>query len=184
MDFWRFIEANRQRPLEVNSAAVTIQAGLHRLNEVNLESFCEQFDQQMNDAYVRDLWGVAYLINRGCSDDAFADFRASLIVLGRDFYLRALENAESLLELDESEMKALFEEGLLSVGPKAYLAMFDIDPPNSPSYKAEPSGEDWEEEKESLISQFPQAWRSYGCEKEDAAQPTPNAGEKSWWKFW
>lgn len=169
MDFWHFIEANRQRPLDVNRAVVTIQAALHRLNEVSLATFCEQFDRRMDDAYTWDLWGLAYLINRGCSDDAFADFRASLIILGKEAYLRALENAESLLELDDSELKALSEEGLLFVGPEAYQAIFGKDPPRSATHKDEPSGEDWEEEKESLMSRFPKAWSVYGWEQEDAA---------------
>jgi len=42
----------------------------------------------MADSYRVDLWGAAYLINGGCSDDAFEYFRGWLIVQGRGTYER------------------------------------------------------------------------------------------------
>lgn len=46
------------------------------------------------------LWSVASLIKEyGCSDDGFIDFRAWLIAQGREIYMAALENPDSLSEV-------------------------------------------------------------------------------------
>ena len=48
-----------------------------------LIEFHRLFNRAMDDAYIWDLWGAAYLINGGCSDDGFAYFRSWLISRGR-----------------------------------------------------------------------------------------------------
>lgn len=43
------------------------------------------------------LWSVAALIKEdGCSDDRFIDFRSWLIAQGKEIYMAALENSDSL----------------------------------------------------------------------------------------
>ena len=46
--------------------------------------------------YTWDLWGVAYILKGGCSDDGFEYFRAWLIARGRDFVAQALADPEGL----------------------------------------------------------------------------------------
>ena len=53
----------------------------------------------MADAYTWDLWGAAYLINGGCSDDGFAYFRSWLISRGRAAYEEAVRDPDSLADL-------------------------------------------------------------------------------------
>jgi hypothetical protein len=48
----------------------------------------------MNRAYPWDLWGAAFVINGGCSDDGCERFRARLIMQGRDVFERALDDPE------------------------------------------------------------------------------------------
>ena len=48
-------------------------------------------DQQ---AYSWEIWGAAYVIEDGCSDDCFRDFRAYLISLGREPYEAALNDPD------------------------------------------------------------------------------------------
>jgi hypothetical protein len=47
-------------------------------------------------AYSYDIWGAAYVMEDGCSDDCFRDFRGYLISLGRGPYEAALRNPDSL----------------------------------------------------------------------------------------
>ena len=54
----------------------------------------------MDSAYCWSLWGAAYVINGGCSDDPFVDFRASLISRGRQVFERALSDPDSLADED------------------------------------------------------------------------------------
>ena len=51
------------------------------------------------DAYHWDLWAAAYIIEGGCSDDGFMDFRSWLISMGREVYKAAMADAESLAEV-------------------------------------------------------------------------------------
>jgi Protein of unknown function (DUF4240) len=46
-----------------------------------------------------DLWGAAFILNGGCSDDGFNDFRGWLIAQGRTVYEAALENPDSLADI-------------------------------------------------------------------------------------
>ena len=51
----------------------------------------------MDRAYRQELWGAAYLINGGCSDDGFVYFLGWLIAQGRDVYQAALPDPDSLV---------------------------------------------------------------------------------------
>ena len=85
--FWSLI-GRAQRPSELH-------AQLAGLPEDQLLSFERLHAAYINRAYTSDLWGAAYLINGGCSDDTFEYFRAALISLGREVYERALTDPES-----------------------------------------------------------------------------------------
>ncbi|MFD9427814.1 MULTISPECIES: DUF4240 domain-containing protein [unclassified Streptomyces] len=50
-------------------------------------------------AYRWPLWKAAYLIEGGCGDDGFRDFRDGLILLGRETFTRAVADPDSLAEL-------------------------------------------------------------------------------------
>lgn len=48
------------------------------------------------------LWTAATLIKEyGCSDDGFMDFRAWLIAQGKEIYMAALENPDSLTRVEQ-----------------------------------------------------------------------------------
>lgn len=60
--------------------------------------FEEQLAEAKHQAYRWEVWGAAYLINGGCSDDGFQDFRAWLVAQGRDTFRRAVADPDSLAE--------------------------------------------------------------------------------------
>jgi hypothetical protein len=53
----------------------------------------------LDASYREDLWGAAYLINGGCSDDGFDAFRGWLMTQGRTVFARAVAEPDSLAEL-------------------------------------------------------------------------------------
>ncbi len=57
----------------------------------------------MDAANLIDLWGAAYLVNGGCSDDGFHDFRAWLVGRGRHVYESALKNPDTLVDVLDGE---------------------------------------------------------------------------------
>ena len=54
----------------------------------------------MAQSYRIELWGAAYLLNGGCSDDCFEYFRGWLITQGRAVYEAVLADPDSLADVD------------------------------------------------------------------------------------
>ena len=89
--FWQLIEA------EKDSAGADVEARVHALRSVlsglsgdELQAFQNHFDRQVSESYRWDLWAAAYIINGGCSDDGFIDFRYWLISEGREIFQNSL----------------------------------------------------------------------------------------------
>jgi hypothetical protein len=62
-------------------------------------AFDVQLTRRLDAAYRRPLWNAAYLIEGGCGDDGFMDFRAGLALLGRDVFARAVDDPDSLADV-------------------------------------------------------------------------------------
>jgi len=52
-----------------------------------------------DSAYRHPLWQAAYLIEGGCGDDGFMDFRDGLILQGREVFTRAVADPDSLADV-------------------------------------------------------------------------------------
>jgi hypothetical protein len=73
-------------------------------------------------AYTYGLWGAASVIEDGCSDDCFRDFRGYVISLGRGPYERALANPDSLASVAQ-DAEAGDWENADNVAPDAYSSV-------------------------------------------------------------
>src|SRR5262249_60345691 len=71
---------------------------LEELTPDEIVGFQRCFDECMAQSYHWDLWGAAYIIAGGYSDDAFMDFRSWLISKGEAVYNAAMKNPETLAE--------------------------------------------------------------------------------------
>jgi hypothetical protein len=95
--FWSIIEANRQ----VNrSTAEHVEALIEQLQAFKAGEI-RRFQKILLDkfalAYRWDLWALAYVAQGGCSDDAFEEFRAWLILQGRGLFESALKDMHKIL---------------------------------------------------------------------------------------
>jgi len=92
---------------------------LRRLPPAEIRSFARHF----GDCYWRanrwDIWGAGFVINNGCGDDSFMDFRSTLISLGRRAYESALNDPDSLAQFDIDRAWARYE-GYQYVDGKVY----------------------------------------------------------------
>ncbi|WP_318503203.1 DUF4240 domain-containing protein [Bacillus sp. T3] len=118
-EFWRLIEKSR----EFDQAEwLTEELAQKRLEEVVDFEFI--FQEIMYASYQSRLWGAAYVLMGGCSDDAFDYFRGWLIGQGEEIYNKVMEDPEFLAEyinddnLDDEGFPQ--NEELLSVGLDAY----------------------------------------------------------------
>jgi hypothetical protein len=134
--FWALIEPGKddEEPRE------SLRFHLEALALGELESFQRHFDQFFEAAYRWRLWGAAYLIEGGCSDDGFIDFRYALISKGRAVYERALTDPDSLVEVD-----IVSDELFGCVAERVYQARTGQSlPRRNGTGPREPSGEPWD----------------------------------------
>ncbi|MGI5310766.1 DUF4240 domain-containing protein [Rheinheimera sp. WS51] len=96
-EFWEIIELGK----DSEEPEDNLRINLEKLTPEEIVSFKIHFDYFFDRAYTWNLWGAAYIIGGGCSDDGFIDFRYGLISQGRVVYSNAIENPESLAELGE-----------------------------------------------------------------------------------
>ncbi len=71
---------------------------VERLTADEMLAFVDVAGNVANDAYAWPVWGAAYLVEGGCSDDGFMDFRDGLVLAGRAVLKRTLADPDSLAD--------------------------------------------------------------------------------------
>ena len=94
--FWNLINAAEGNDDEQLKSSLT--EVLSRLDELDLIEFKTCFLDQIDRAYSWDVWNAIFLINGGCGDDSFFDFRDYLVAQGKSKYERVVADPESLLD--------------------------------------------------------------------------------------
>jgi Protein of unknown function (DUF4240) len=119
-EFWELIDKTRSASGgDSDRHAEMLVAELIKLSESDILDYQEILDDLENEAYIGELWAVAYLISYGCGDDDFMDFRAWLIGQGKDVFDGAIADPESLVDFVEVGQK-ITAEPLLYVALEAY----------------------------------------------------------------
>jgi hypothetical protein len=126
-------------------------------------SFIQDFRDAMDDAYSYELWGAAYVIGGGCSDDSFMDFRKWLISCGRERYERALVDPESLVDVTfgpDAEEDAFFEEFSITIALDVFTTLTgEQPPPRMRPAPRSPHGQDWVDDD--LPTRYPRLWKRW-----------------------
>ncbi len=158
--FWEIVEmAKMKSGDDCGSRPESLKEVLLTFSPDDIRQFNKDYKQKLIDSYKWDLWGAAYLINGGCSDDGFDYFCDFLISEGKEAYEAALHNPDSLSELNDME-DADLEEYRYSID-EAYEELTDEEMPNETiEFPKEPKGQQWVEDD--LIKIFPQLAAKYG----------------------
>lgn len=153
--FWDIIG----RSLEASGGSIERQAAglediLAALPPAQVASFNARFASKNLELYSWELWGAAYVLNGGCSNDCFEYFRSWVVGQGPDYFKAVQRDPKVLndgrlsfaLESDDAEWLSYVGEDAYrraSGGRELYQ-----DYPQSPSTIAggEPSGTAWDEE--------------------------------------
>ena len=101
--FWRIVDDARSNAADDGVFLRRIAARLRKLEPEGLIEFENQFEKLHTESCSWNLWGAAYLMNGGCSDDGFDYFRAWLMAQGRGPFEKAIEDADSLAEVADPE---------------------------------------------------------------------------------
>jgi hypothetical protein len=164
--FWTIVDRSREKAGGAPDAhSKTLEAALLELDADDIEAFDRMFRSYLAQAYSWDLWGAAYIIGGGCSDDGFTDFRAWLISKGQAVYEAALRDADSLADVvGETDGDAQFEEFTYAAS-KAWEQKLNKAPEDFPwedsGQAAEPSGEPWDEDDDALAARFPKLFSRF-----------------------
>jgi hypothetical protein len=139
-EFWNIIALGK----DSDTPEVSLKFELQKLCPEEIASFQSHFDVLFDQAYRWNLWGAAYIIHGGCSDDGFIDFRYALISKGKALYEKALENPDSLSELNNAEV--LLDNELFGyVASQVYENIVGKEIPSNNSTPVDESmGEEWD----------------------------------------
>ncbi|MGR3514991.1 MAG: DUF4240 domain-containing protein [Paracoccaceae bacterium] len=142
--FWTIIDSTVGADMDAQIERLgNTLAGLSRDEII---AFHSDFARASAAAYRWDLWGAAYVINGGCSDDGFIDFRSWLIAQGKSVYDGAMADPESLAGHVKEAYEAAFED-FAYVVMDVFEAKFDEDfPVVAVDMPAEPLGQPWDED--------------------------------------
>ena len=155
--FWGLIESARaDADNDTERQSELLEERLSKLLPRQIVRF-QQIRRQMDErAYTWDIWGAAFVIDDGCSDDCFRDFRAYLISLGPRAFAAALRNPDSLAPIVQDAEEGDWENAD-DVAPDAYqTATGDDFPADSSDLSGSPRGEPWDDEsQETLVQRYP-----------------------------
>jgi hypothetical protein len=109
--FWQLIAATRGAAgKDTARQSELLQARLARLSPQATGEFARTRRRLDQAAYTWSVWGAALMIEDGCSDDCFRNFRAYLISLGRGPYEQALGNPDSLAAVIDDRQTGAWEK--------------------------------------------------------------------------
>ena len=162
-EFWELIDKTlRASGGDHHKQAEFLVAELTNRSEAEILDYHSILDDLMDEAYIAELWDLAYVIDLGCGDDGFMDFRAWLIGRGKDVFDRALVDPESLVDL-VGLREPTKSEALLYVAQEAYELKTGKDPLTMPK-RAKPLPElkgTHAGDEDAMLARFPKATEKF-----------------------
>ncbi len=144
--FWQLIEETRSAAgNDTGRQSDLLKDRLTHLSPQAIVDFARIRHSLDRRAYTWNLWGAAYVIQDGCSDDCFRDFRGYVISLGRVPYENAMSNPDSLASVVQDAEKGDWENAD-NVAPDAYSSVTSDDFPfDTSDLSGPPSGTRFDE---------------------------------------
>jgi Protein of unknown function (DUF4240) len=159
-EFWRIIDQCRVEDQDESIEALTEH--LSKLKPDAISAFDRHLDELMDQSYTWELWGAAYLINGGCSDDGFDYFRGWLILQGKTVYDNALKRPDSLADLDH--MEDVECEEIAYIASRVYESVTGKDLVRSRTSRPE-LGDGWDfDDEDEMRSRYPHLFAAYSDE--------------------
>lgn len=110
--YWELVEQARRRATETDPEAIAA-ALVDLLVEQGAPAAAgarSAYSALAARAYGWPLWGAAYTINGGCSDDGFEYFIGWLVAQGREVFERAVADPDSLADVVDEDTEAEGED--------------------------------------------------------------------------
>jgi hypothetical protein len=150
--FWEIVD----RASISGDPAESLREWLEDQSPREIAAFNRHFFAMLRKAYRYDIWGAAYLLLGGCSDDAFRDFRADLIGKGRVIFESVLKDPDSLADHPDVEG----DETLPSVANEVYVEKTDKELPRAAGERTHPAGKSWDfRDTQEMSRRYPRLFR-------------------------
>ncbi|MFF9620691.1 DUF4240 domain-containing protein [Streptomyces griseosporeus] len=166
-EFWELVDASREAAEgDPEEQADVLVERLRQLDPDAVLDFARHFEARYNRAYRWDLWGAAWVLLDGASDDAFDFFRCWLIGQGREVFEGALHDPDALADLLDDFDEEVDGDGeeIGYAADEAYEELTGGVAPDLglPPQPAEPEGTplDFEDER-ALAERFPKLWERF-----------------------
>jgi hypothetical protein len=167
--FWAIVEASTKFESDPKRQLLSLHSELAKLSVDDLLAYEAAFDGLMRRSYTWDLWGAAYVIHGGASDDGFEYFRCWLISKGRTRFEKALADPDSLADMLAPDVEeALDFESFAYVARKVWAEKTGrkgSEMPNAAQmiYAGHaPSGVAFTEDPAALDKRYPKLWKRFG----------------------
>ncbi|MFD5340940.1 DUF4240 domain-containing protein [Streptomyces hawaiiensis] len=166
-EFWELVDDTREAAEgDPEEQADLLVDRLAQLDPDSVLDFARHFESRYNRAYRWDLWGAAWVLLDGASDDAFDFFRCWLIGQGREVFEGAVHDPDALADLldDFDEEIDGDAEELGYAADEAYEQLTGAVAPDLEIAPAppEPEGTPLDFENEGLLAErYPRLWERF-----------------------
>lgn len=133
---------------------------LFTLPPPEIHAFGEILAGKVAELYRWDIWGIAYIVNGGCSDDGFEYFRRWVVAQGKAFHDRLAADPDGAFT-DPAVCDCECEELTYAVSESYRQAARQEIPPSSGKHPKDPRGVDWDEAD--LGALFPKTYAVYNA---------------------
>lgn len=162
--FWHIIDRARESSDgDTEELAEALREELRKSTQQEIVAFNRLFALKTNALYSWELWGVAYLLLGGCSDDGFTDVRTWVVAQGRDFYRSCLADPTLLANgqlnnpavvMDAEEIRYVPDEIFMEMAGTSIEEQYR-DQPSASMAGHTPAGVPWDEYTGGLEAHFP-----------------------------
>jgi hypothetical protein len=166
--FWSLIGLTTAHEKDPMRQIEVLRSVLARLPLHEIEAFDAAFNRAMARSYSWDLWGAAFVVNGGASDDGFEYFRRWLISKGKGAFEQVLANPDSLVDLVDPRTKAALEfEQFAYVAAEVWSAKSgrpetELAEAAPVAYPTQPTGRPFTEDEAHLSARYPKLWNRFG----------------------
>lgn len=168
--FWAVVATTTEHEHDAARQLDALRFTLRKLSTDELLAYEAAFDQVMTDSYSWDLWGAAYVVHGGASDDGFEYFRCWLVSKGRRVFERVLAQPDSLADLLAANLQGVLEfESFAYVAREVWAEKTGKPAGEMPGAAAmlyigrNPTGKPFEEDEASLAKRYPKLFRRFGA---------------------
>jgi hypothetical protein len=165
--FWSIVERSALNAASQDEQEAHLRGILAGLPVADLLVYQAAYDAKRAVAYRWELWGAAYVIHGGASDDGFDYFRSWLISRGRRTFDAALADPDSLATTIPADIGEPAEfEGFGYIAVDLWAKRTGGNPAKIPTgsvtQPAEPAGQPFSEDPKTLAARYPKLWKRFG----------------------